>query len=98
MIEIIVSGGVVQRIDGIPPGARVVVYDYDVSDFDRANPLDGFKQDDSGDWYEELVFGRADMPTLSRASEIALQAWGTESAIEHSCILSWANAAREYGL
>lgn len=64
-IVIVVSGGVVQSITGAPEDYRVVVRDYDVNDLpfdDEGKPeveeifKDQIKEDEDGDFYEELVF------------------------------------------
>lgn len=57
MIRIIVSGGAVQEIMGIPSGMRVVVCDYDsAEDVDPAETPEGFERDDKDGLYELLVF------------------------------------------
>ena len=51
-ITVIVSGGVVQCVTGIPAGIRVVVQDYDCDGCD----VDGVLRDANGDTYVQFTF------------------------------------------
>jgi hypothetical protein len=61
-IVIIVSGGVVQDILGMPLGYRVVVKDYDSGDDVDPNNLPEHFHEDDGGIYEELVFQEEKLP------------------------------------
>jgi hypothetical protein len=50
-ITITVEGGVIQSIDGIPPGQKVVVMDFDTD----GTPADELKENEQGEKYAESV-------------------------------------------
>lgn len=52
-IEIVISGGCVQDIVGLPHGYTIVIKDYDIEGMES----DRCKEDEDGDVYEELIWG-----------------------------------------
>jgi hypothetical protein len=51
-IVITVEGGVIQSIENIPPGVRIVVRDYDVDGTERA----GLVEDENGEQFVESIW------------------------------------------
>jgi hypothetical protein len=51
-IRITMEGGVIQAVDNIPEGVRVVVMDFDVDGYDASD----LKTSDQGDHYLEIVY------------------------------------------
>lgn len=56
-IEITISGGAVQHVEN-PSSIDIIIRDYDVEGTDCAS-WPGCKQDEHGDWYQEISFPAA---------------------------------------
>ena len=51
-IRITMEGGVIQAVENVPAGVRVVVMDFDVEDYDVSE----LKTNERGERYREVVF------------------------------------------
>ena len=61
-IRITMEGGVIQAVDNVPEGVRVVVMDFDVEGYDESE----LKTNDRGERYHEIVYDGCELPKPKR--------------------------------